>query len=67
MQMTLAKMPNSGDKEQEEATSCSQAGYLWRDKDTNISTKLLTQFFFLSTRNAVTKMEQRLKEWTANK
>jgi hypothetical protein len=26
MQVTLAEMPNSGDMESEEATSCSQAG-----------------------------------------
>jgi hypothetical protein len=37
----------------------------WRDKDTNLPTKLLT-LNQVSKRNAGTSMEQRLREWSSN-
>ena len=45
MGLTLAVIHSTGDMEPEEATSCSQAGTQWSDRDTNLPTKLLTQIY----------------------
>lgn len=55
--MTLAELPDREDMEPKEATSWSQAGPQWRDRDTNPPTKLLPHILFCL-RNAGTKMEQ---------
>ena len=44
----------------------ARQNFQWRDKDTNSPTKFLSTNSILSTRNAETKMEQRLREWPAN-
>lgn len=65
MWVALAKIPNSGDMEPEEATP-SQTGPLvegWRHQDTN---KTFHPKLFLSKRNARTKMGQRLKKRPSN-
>jgi hypothetical protein len=48
--------------EPEVVTSYSQADLHWRDKYTNPPTRLSNPKSVLSTRNARTKMEQRLRE-----
>jgi hypothetical protein len=46
MGVTLAVTHCIGDMEPEDATSCSQVGTRWSNRDTNPPTKLLTQNLF---------------------
>jgi hypothetical protein len=64
--MKLAEIPNSGDKEPEEITSSSQTGSPVEGWGHQSTYKTYDPKLILSKRNAGTKMEHRLREWSTS-
>jgi hypothetical protein len=64
--MTLAEMPNSGEREPKETTSSRNTGPPGNRWSHPSTFKISDPELFLSKRNEGTKVEQRLKEWPSS-